>query len=444
MNIVRENLENLTSLLKVTVSESDYADAVDKALRQYKKKANIPGFRPGMVPMSVINKMYRKGVTAEESYRAASKAAFDYFEKEKIDIIGDLLPSDQQKDLDFDNDTTHEFVFEFAVTPEVNLALSKKDKVAEYEIKLTDEMRDGYRTNFMRRFGRLVDVEAVEKDEALTVTLDNEEMKIEEAYVGLISMNDEERKPFVGKKVGDTMDIDINTLYKSPSQRASMLQVKEKDLEGINPKFKLTIDKIRKFAEPDLDEEFFKTAFPEGNVKDAEGFNKYIDEQITKDLKRESEYLFTLTMRKFLVGKAALVMPEAFLKEWLFKINEGKFSMEDIEKDFPAFVDMMRWNIIQKKVIADKEIKLTSDEVVTEAKALAMMQFAYYGMNSVADEMLENYAKNMLSNKEEAQKIQEKLYERKVLDALTPEITVQKKSVTSEEFGKLVEAANQR
>ena len=444
MNIVRENLENLTSLLKVTVSESDYADAVDKALRQYKKKANIPGFRPGMVPMSVINKMYRKGVTAEESYRAASKAAFDYFEKEKIEIIGDLLPSDQQKDLDFDNDTTHEFVFEFAVTPEVNLALSKKDKVAEYEIKLTDEMRDGYRTNFMRRFGRLVDVEAVEKDEALTVTLDNDEMKIEEAYVGLISMSDEERKPFVGKKVGDTMDIDINTLYKSPSQRASMLQVKEKDLEGINPKFKLTIDKIRKFAEPDLDEEFFKTAFPEGNVKDAEGFNKYIDEQITKDLKRESEYLFTLTMRKFLVEKAALVMPEAFLKEWLFKINEGKFSMEDIEKDFPAFVDMMRWNIIQKKVIADKEIKLTSDEVVTEAKALAMMQFAYYGMNSVADEMLENYAKNMLSNKEEAQKIQEKLYERKVLDALTPEITVQKKSVTSEEFGKLVEAANQR
>ncbi|MBQ4280446.1 MAG: trigger factor [Rikenellaceae bacterium] len=444
MNIVRENLENLTSLLKVTVSESDYAEAVEKALRQYKKKANIPGFRPGMVPMGVINKMYRKGVTAEESYRAASKAAFDYFEKEKIQIIGDLLPSEQQKELDFDNDTAHEFVFEFAETPEVNLALSKKDKVTEYEIKVSDQMREGYRSNFMRRFGRLVDADKAEKDEALTVTLDNDEMKIEEAYVGLISMSDDERGPFIGKKVGDTMEVNVNELYKTPAQRASILQVKEDELAGINPNFKLTITKIRKFAEPEINDEFFKMAFPDGNVKDAEGFDKYIDEQVGKDLKRESDYLFTLDLRKFLIGKAGLVMPEAFLKQWLFTINEGKFSMEEIEKDFAAFLDMMRWNIIQKKVIADKGITLTPDEVMTEAKALAMMQFTYYGMSSVADDMLENYAKNILGNKEEAQKIQEKLFERKVVDALIPEITVQKKAVTSEEFGKLAEAANQR
>ena len=329
MNIVRENLEDGTTLLKATVAEADYNEAVDKALRTYKRKANVPGFRPGMVPMSIINKMYRKGVVAEEAYRAASNGCFDYIEKEKLTLVGDMIPSEKQQPLDFENSTEYEFAFEVGLAPEINIPLSKKDKVKKYTIAIEDKMREGYRSNFTRRFGKLVDVDTVEKEDALNVTLDQPEMKIEEAYVGLIGMSDAARKPFLGKKVGDTMEVNVNELYPTPAQRAAILQVKEDELEGINPKFTLTITKIRRFTEPELNDEFFKMAFPEGNVKNADEFAQYIDSQISRDLSRESDFLFTLDIRRMLLDKANLALPDAFLKRWLFTINEGKFSLED-------------------------------------------------------------------------------------------------------------------
>ena len=443
MNIVRENLEDGTTLLKATVGEADYNEAVDKALRTYKRKANVPGFRPGMVPMSIINKMYRKGVVAEEAYRTASKGCFDYIEKEKLTLVGDMIPSDKQQPLDFDNDTEYEFAFEVGIAPEINIALSKKDKVKKYAIAIEDKMRDGYRGNFTRRFGKLVDVDNVETEDALTVTLDQPEMKIEEAYVGLIGMSDAARKPFLGKKVGDTMEVDVNELYPNPAQRAAILQVKEPELEGINPKFTLTITKIRRFTEPELNEEFFKMAFPEGNVKTAEEFAQYIDAQILRDLKREADYLFTLDVRKLLLDKANLTLPAAFLKRWLYTINEGKFSMEEIEKDFDKFLDMMKWNLVQKHYVNELKLEVTPEEATEEAKAMAAQQFAYYGMSQVADDMLANYAKSILENKEESRKVYEKIFEQKVIDAVVPQITVSDATVTAEEFAKLAEAAAQ-
>ena len=441
MNIVRENLEDGTTLLKATVGEADYNEAVDKALRTYKRKANIPGFRPGMVPMSIINKMYRKGVVAEEAYRAASKGCFDYIEKEKLTLVGDMIPSDKQQPLDFDNDTEYEFAFEVGIAPEINIALSKKDKVKKYAIAIEDKMREGYRGNFTRRFGKLVDVDSVETEDALTVTLDQPEMKVEEAYVGLIGMSDAARKPFLGKKVGDTMEIDVNELYPNPAQRAAILQVKEAELEGINPKFTLTINKIRRFTEPELNEEFFKMAFPEGNVKNAEEFAQYIDSQILRDLKREADYLFTLDVRKLLLNKANLTLPAAFPKRWVYTINEGKFSMEEIDKDFDKFLDMMKWNLIQKHYVNELKLEVTPEEATEEAKSMAAQQFAYYGMSQVADDMLANYAKSILENKEESRKVYEKLFEQKVIDAVVPQITVSEATVSAEEFAKLAEAA---
>lgn len=443
MNIIRENLEDLTTLLKVTVGEADYSEAVDKALRTYKRKANVPGFRPGMVPMGIVNKMYRKGVVAEESYRTASKACFDYVEQEKLTIVGDMIPSQTQPALDFDNDTEFEFVFEVGLAPELNLALSKKDKVTRYAIAIEEKMRDGYRSNFLNRFGKLTDVEAVEKEEALDVTLEQGDTKIEEAYVGLIGMNDEERAPFIGKKVGDTMEVDVTKLYKTPSQRASALGLKEEDLEGMDPNYTMTITKIRRFAAPEMDEEFFKTAFPEGNVTTPEAFEQHVEEQISRDLTRETDYLLNIDVRKFLLKKANLVMPEAFLKNWLFAINEGKFTMEDIDKDFDRFVDLMRWNLIQKHFIDEQKLEVTPEEAVEEAKGMAAQQFAYYGIPQVDDETLENYAKNILNNKEESRKIYERLFEKKTIAAVIPQITITEKSISPEEFGKLAQDAQQ-
>ena len=437
MNIVREQREQNNSLIKVTVGEKDYGDAVEKSLREYKRKANIPGFRPGMVPMGVIKKMYGKGVLAEQAYRQASEAAFNYLQEQKIDYVGDVIPSEEQGDFDFENGTEFEFIFEIGEAPEVKLELSAKDKMTYYTIKVDKKMHDDYRSNFLRRFGRLVDTAKVTADEALEVTLDNGDMKIEGAYVGLISMNEEERKPFIGKKVGFKTQVNVNELYKTPAQRAAVLQVKENELEGIKPEFSLEITKIRKFAEPELNEEFFKMAFPAGNVKTAEEFEAFVDAEISKELRRESDYLFTLQLRDFLLKKAGLTMQVEFLKRWLYVINEGKFTKEEIEKDFDAFVKLFTWNYLQKYFIKQDNLTVTPEEATAEAKALAQAQFAQYGLPTAPEDMLANYAKKILEDREQGQKIYEKLYEMKVVEDVKSKIKVTEKAVSAEEFAKL-------
>ena len=439
MKITREQREAGTSVLKVLVAEADYAEAVDKMLRDYKRKANVPGFRPGMVPMGIVRKMYGKGAVAEQSYRIASNSVFEYLQKEGIDYVGDVIPSEEQGDFDFENNTEHEFIFEIGEAPKIEMELTKEDKLTYNKIKIDEKMVEGYKDNYLRRYGRLVDVEKVEKDEALTVVLDNGEMRIEDAYVGLISMSDEERAIFLGKKVGDKMDVDVNELYKSASQRASILQVKQEELETINPKFSLEIKQIRQFANPELNEEFFKMAFPAGNITSEEELNKFLEAEIETELMRESDYLFTIRVRNFLMEKAGLQMPEAFLKRWLFTINEGKFTMEDIEKDFDGFVKMFTWNYIQKHFIQSAELRVSQEEAEAEAKEFAKAQFAQYGMPSAPEEMIANFSKQILENKEQSQKIYEKLYELKVVEYVKSQIKVSNKSVSSEEFAKLAQ-----
>ena len=438
MNIIKEARENQTAIIKITVAEADYTAEVDKKLREYKRKANIPGFRPGMVPMGIINKMYRKGVVAEVAYKMASDACFEYIEKEGIDYMGDVLPSEEQGAFDFDNNTEHEFIFELGLAPKVELELTEKDKVTRYKIKVDEEMRSGYRGQFLRTYGRLVDVEVVENDEAVMCTLDNGDIKTEDAYVGLISMAEEERKPFIGKKVGDQMIVNVNELYKSTQQRASVLGLKENELASINPEFNLTITKIRKYADPEMNEEFFKMAFPEGNVTSEEQFEKFIDEKIAAELKKESDYVFSQTLREYLVEKANLTLPEDFLKRWLLVINEGKFTMEEIEKDFAPFVEMMKWSAVQKHFAKTLNVEVKQEDMLAEAKAYAAAQFAQYGMMNVADEMLANYAQQILANKEEANKLIEKVYEAKVIEAVTPLVKVSNKSVTIAELNKIL------
>ena len=422
MNITKVEKELGAALLRIVVEEADYAAEVEKMLKEYKRKANIPGFRQGMVPMGVIKKMYGKGAVAEQAYRKASNAAFEYLQAEKIDYIGDVIPAEEQGDFDFENNTTHEFVFEYGVAPKYEVALTAKDKITYHKIKIDKKMHESFLDNYLRRYGSLKDVDKV---------------RIEEAYVGLISMSDEERKPFIGKKVGYKTEVNINELYKNEKQRASILGVKEDELEGINPNFSLEITKIRQFANPELNEEFFKMAFPEGNVTNEEQLNAYIDEQIALELKRESDYLFTFAVRDFLIEKANLAMPTEFMKRWLYTINEGKFSMEDIEKDFESFLKMFTWNYIQRRVIEAEEIKVSADEAKAEAKALAAAQFAQYGMPNAPEEMLENFAKNILDNKEQNQKIYEKLYEQKVVESVKAKVKVTEKGVSAEEFAEL-------
>ena len=437
MKVVREQREGHASLIRVTVDASDYGQSVDKVLRDYRRKANIPGFRTGMVPMGIVKKMYGKGVLAEQSYRIASESAFNYLAEQKIDYVGDVIPSDEQGDFDFDNGTEFEFVFEIGEAPEVNLELTAKDKVVYNKIKIDKKMHNDYLDNWLRRYGHMADADKVTRDEALSVTLDNGTIHSEDAYVGLISMSDEERKPFIGKKVGYKTAVNVNELYKNPTQRAAALHLKEEELEGIDPNFTLEITKIRKFANPELNDEFFKMAFPEGNITDAAGLDKFVDEEISAELARESDYLFTLQLRDYLLEKAALEMPTEFLKRWLYVINEGKFSKEDIEKDFDQFVKMFSWNYLQKHFIQSEGLNVTTEEAAEEARKFAAAQFVQYGMPSAPAEMVENFAKRLLDDKQQSQKIYEKLYEQKVVESVKSKIKVAEKVISAEDFAAL-------
>ena len=437
MNITREQRDGGISVLKVVVGEADYGKAVENQLREYKRKAQIPGFRPGMVPMGIVKKMYGKHVLAEQSYHIASNSVFEYLQKENIDYVGDVIPSEEQGEFDFENGTEFEFMFEIGEAPKIDINFTAKDKVVYNKIKVDKKMHTEYRTNYLRRYGRLVEVDKVANDEALNVTLDNGDMRIEEAYVGLISMSDEERKAWKNKKVGYKTKVNINELYKKPEQRAAVLSVKQEELEGINPEFELEITKIRRFADPELNEEFFKMAFPAGNVTSEEELDKFIEEEIEKELKRECDFMFVNAVRNFIIEKANIQMPEEFLKRWLYVINEGKFSREEIEKDFGAFIKMFTWNYLQKHFITEGELKVSQEEAKAEAMQFAAMQFAQYGMPSAPQDMLENFAKQIMDNKEQLQKIYEKLYEEKVVEYIRGKVKVTEKAISADEFAKI-------
>lgn len=438
MNIVREDLAGQTALLKVTLGEADYAEKIEKALRTYRKKANVPGFRPGMVPMGMITKMYRKGALAEETYRMATDAAFEYIKGDQLNLMGDLMPAEEQKDLDFDNGTEFEFCFRIGIAPEVKLELSKNDKVENYIVVPSSEMVDGYRDNYLRRFGKLVDVDVVTKDEALSIKLENSDMTIDDAYVSLISMDEAQKAVFAGKKVGDSISVDINELYPKEDQRASILGLKPEELVGVNPQFTLTITKIREFRNPEINDEFFTMAFPDGSVKTVSEFDAFIEKQVESELSSQTSFYIIDQVRKFALAKTNLSLPEEFLKDWLFQINEGKFSMEDIDKEFDSFLEMMRWDLVKRQVATENKMEVTLEDAKTEAKEMAAQQFRYYGMGQVADDMLENYSEQILKNQEEAKKIYEKVGERKVVAKIIEQITLEDKKVSIEEFSEMI------
>lgn len=438
MKVAKENLENQVALIKVVVGEADYSEAVDKQLKAYKKKAQLPGFRPGMVPMGVVVKMYKKGVTAEESYRIASKGVFDYIQENKIEIIGDPIPSEKQAELDFENGTEFEFAFEIGLAPEVNIDFSKLT-LSKYDIQADSEVVTNFKDSYLRRYGKLVDKDVVVSDEALSVSLDNDDTAIEDAYVGLISMSEDDRKPFIGKKVGDKMEVNVKELYKTPSQLASILSVKEEELESINPIFNLTITRIRKFENPELNEEFFKEAFADGSVTTPEQFEKFVNDKIAENLEDESAAKMIIDGKKKITDSAALTLPDEFLKKWLLAINEGKFTMADIEKEYDSFSEYIRWSSICNFYSTKAEYTVTPEEVKAEAKSLAVMQFSYYGIANPEEQMLENYTNSIMQNKEEVRRIQESLLAKKTVEYIATQAKVVKEKISYKDFAALAQ-----
>lgn len=437
MQVTKVQKEEGVNLLKVVIVASDYEEKVNDELKKYRRNAEIRGFRKGCVPMGVIKSMYGQSVVADTTYRMASEAAFNYLKENNVDYLADVIPAEEQGAFDFKNNTEHEFVFEYAEAPAYEFALTAKNKVEYPKIKVDAEMHKNFLDNFLRRYGSLKDVDEVVNDEALTAVLDNGEIKVEDAYVGLISLDEEARKAFVGCKVGDKKEVNVNDLYKTPSQRAAILKVDEKELNNINPVFSLEITKIRRFENAAVDENLFKTAFPEGNVKSAEELDAYVDAEIAKGLAGESDYAFALKVKNYVIEKADLKFPKEFLKRWLYTINEGKFEMAEIEKEFDSFLGMYTWNFIQSRIATKENISVEEADLLAEACKLAADQYAQYGLPNPPQDMVEDFAKKILEDKDQKRKVAERVLETKIVDFIKTKVKVVEKEYTVAEFSEL-------
>ncbi|HOP57803.1 MAG TPA: trigger factor [Bacteroidales bacterium] len=448
MNITRENIDDLNAVLNIQVEKTDYEDKVEKILRDYRKKANIKGFRPGMVPIGLIRKMYGTAAKIEEVNKTISDSIQKYLSDEKLEILGDPLPkTSEEENIDFETQDEFNFSFELGLAPVVDLKINKKNKVNLYEITVDEKMINDHKENYTRRFGDFKNVDKVgEKDmvKGKIEPLDNEgntvsEESVEDTSVAVDIIKDEEiKKTFIEKKPGDTVDFNIRKAFPDDNEIAGLLRIDKEKIENIRETYRITIKEISRFYPAEIDQDLFDKIYGENTVKTEEEFNKKIEEEIAVSLKGESNYKLMQDIRNMVIEKTDLPLPEDFLKKWLLKVNENTTS-EQIEKEFDSFKKDLKWQLIKNKVAKDNEIKITEEELTKEAENITRYQFQQYGIYYATDEQISNYARETLKRENDAKKIADNILDNKVIDALKEIINIQPKSVTAEEFNKLFE-----
>jgi trigger factor len=453
MNITRENIDELNVVLTLKLGKEDYEERVAAILKDYRKKANIPGFRPGKVPPGMINKMYGKPVLLDEINKLVSESLSKYLVDEKLNILGEPMPhQDDSKKIDLDTDSEFEFKFDLGMAPELDFPISNKDKVTFYTIKVDNELIDKYIDSYTQRFGEYMHVEEIQDKDMLTVSIaqlnDAGEIleggiKNEEARIATDVIKDKKIKDTVLKaKKGDILSIDLRKAYPNDTEIASILKIKQKEAEAINGMFTITINEVQRFNKAEVDQQLFDKVYGEGTVKSAEEFRSKIAEEASVGLQRDSEYKFKLDAKEAMIKKFKNQLPVEFLKRWLHEINEGKFSKEEIEKDFDKFLDDLKWQLIKDKIAKDNSIQVTEEDIMAAARDNARMQFSYYGMNNVPDEHLETFVQRTLENKDQTRKLADGKLEDNIIAYIRQNVKVEEKEISSEKFNKLFEEKN--
>ena len=445
MNITRENIDELNAILKVKIEKNDYEEKVDEVLKDYKKKAKIDGFRPGKVPFGLIKKQYGKAVLVDEVNKLISESLTNYIRDEKLNILGEPLPNKDQKLVDFDKDSDFEMLFDIAVGPELEVKLSKRDKLPLYNIAVDDELLNGQIDNYTQKFGSFKSVEEISDNEMIKGDIsqkgEGEELiSVENTAISLEVMKDEGiKKSFIGKKVGDKVIFNIRKAYPNDTELSSLLRIEKEKAKEIDGDFEVDIKEISKFEKSEINQDLFDKAFGKDTIKSKEEFEAKIKAQIKVSIDKEAEYKLLLDAKSKLVKKYNPELPSEFLKRWLKETNDGKLTEEQIETEFSAFEEDLQWQLIKDKIIKENEIKVEESEVLDAAKDFAKMQFLQYGMSDLPEEHIENYAKEILKNKDEGRKLYEKTLEDKVLAYLKETVKIEEKEVTTEEFKKILE-----
>ena len=430
--------DGLTIRLSFHFVKDDYADSRKKILNRFRRSADIRGFRRGMAPMALIERLYGGQATVESVNELISNSLNNYIEEHKLTVIGEPLPvEDAGNSNDLENGEALDFTFDIALAPEFKLELSAEDKIPYYTIPVDDKEKEEYKKMVFKQYSRLENCDEVKDGDFVVADLVQGDRKVEGAYIATSVLSDEAKAQFLGKKAGDEMDLDVVKTFPNEADRAAMLRVKKDELASLEPVWHLTVKEVKNYVDAVPGKELYDALFGPDKVHDEAEFDKALTEKMAGEFKNESDYRFMLDAREYLMNKADIKVSEDFLKRWLYQVNEGKFSKEDIDKDFPAFIKDFKWQTVEGRIISDNKLEVTKEDVKAEAARLARYQFAMYGLPNVPEEHLQGYVTNMLADEKQSRRIYEKAQENVVLDFVRKTVTLDNKEISSAELRKM-------
>ena len=448
MNITFEKTGNVTGVLTLNIEKADYEGNVKKGLQAAQKKVQMPGFRPGHVPAGMVKKMYGTQIKAEEVQKLISEKLYAYIQENNLDVLGEPIAHDDQVDIEKDdNFVLH---FDLGLSPEMNVELSANDTVDYYDINVTEEMVDAQVKRMAQQAGHPENVQSYEERDILRgilAQLDENGQPVEGGIVvenaslmPTYFKNDEQKALFNGAKVNDILVINPSKAYEgNEAEVSSLLKVKKEEVAQYTGNFSFQVNEISRFVPAEINQEFFNAVFGEGAVEGEEAFRAKVKEGIQQQHVLDSDYKFLLDLRAYCEAKVGEVeFPNEVLKKVMLNNNKEKGEAY-VEEHFDASINELKWHLIKEKLVKANDIKLEQADVKAAAVEAARMQFAQYGMNNVPVEYLENYAEEMLKNKQQAQSLIERSIETKLVAALKNVLNLNHKAVSAEEFGKLFE-----
>lgn len=449
MNILFENVDKVSALLTIQMEKADYEEKVNAALKDFRKKANMPGFRPGQVPMGMLKKRFGKEVTAEEVNKLLGEKLYGYIKDNNINMLGEPLPNEErQKQIDFETMESFEFVFDIALAPEFKAELTGEDAIDYYTIDVDDEMVNKQVDMYRQRGGNYNKVDAYqEKDmvKGLLAELDENGntkeggIQVEGAVMLPDYMkNEDEKAKFAGCKVNDVLVFNPNKAYDGHDvEISSLLKIKKEEAAAMTSDFSFQVEEITRFTPAELNQELFDQVMGEGAVKSEEEFRGKVKESLAAQFVNDSDYKFMLDVRTYLTGKVGkLEYPDALLKR-IMRLNNADKDEKFVEENYDKSIEELTWHLIKEQLVKTYEIKVEQADVMEAAKEVTRMQFAQYGMVNVPDEVLENYAKEQLKKKEQVDGLVNRTVEHKLGQAIKAVVKLNAKTVSLDEFNKL-------
>ena len=445
-----QNVDKVSALLTVNIEKADYQEKVEKVLKKYRQQANIPGFRKGMVPMSLIKKQFGKSVTAEEVDRLMQEKVNEYIRENKVNMLGMPLPNEEKmQPIDFDTQENFEFVFDIALAPEFKAELTEKDAIDFYTIAVSDEMVNSQVEMYAQRASKYDKVDSYQDRDmvkGLLAELDAEGntkeggIQVEGAVIMPSYMkNDDQKAIFNGAKVNDVLVFNPSVAYEgNAAELSSLLKIKKEEVEGMKSDFSFQIEEITRAIPAALDQALFDQVFGEGAVKSEDEFRGKIKEGIAAQFVADSNYKFLLDVRNYLMEKVGkLEFPDALLKKIMLLNNQDK-GESFVEENYDKSIEELTWHLIKEQLVEANGIKVEQDDLLAIAKENTRMQFAQYGMMNLPEDMVENYAKDMLKKKENVEGLVNRAVDSKLIVALKGKVALNNKEVSFDEFNEML------